>query len=334
MNSADHDLDELISGALHARANQLTAADLTPAAPPLGGSASRPTWAVPLLAAAAVAAIAVGSTLVIRSVTAAPSRPASIGGASSSSPSTSAAPSSATPSSSARTSGASSSAASSSGTPSSGTPSNTSTSASIPPAGFVLGYQPLWPFDNYQQATEWQAVHRAQGSQPWHTDAGETALAFTRGYLGFTEITMVTSTRMDGQGAHVGVGYRNPAGVTATAAVLHLVRYGTDSDSPWEVVGSDDATFSLEQPAYGSTVSSPVTVGGHITGVDESIRLTVRSRAGGQVSSTTQPIAAGGANQPWHGTVSFSGSGVLTIVASTGGHLQAVERFAIQGVRA
>ena len=31
--------------------------------------------------------------------------------------------------------------------------------------------------------------------------------------------------------------------------------------------------------------------------------------------------------------MSFTGTGVLTIVASTGGHLQAVERFAIQGVR-
>jgi hypothetical protein len=329
MNSADHNLDELISGALHARANQLTAADLTPAAPPLGGSASRPTWAVPLLAAAAVAAIAVGSTLVIRSVTAAPSRPASIGGASSSSAPTSAAPSSATSSSSAPTSGASSSAASSSGTPSS-----TSTGDSNPGAGLPSDYLPLWPFTSYQQATDWQAVHRAQGSQPWHTDAGETALAFTRGYLGFTDITMVTSTRMDGQGAHVGVGYRNPAGATATAAVLHLVRYGNDADSPWEVVGSDDTTFSLEQPAYGSTVSSPVTAGGHITGVDESIRLAIRAQDGSLASSTTPPVPAGGANQPWHGTVSFSGSGVLTIVASTGGHLQAVERFAVQGIRA
>jgi len=28
--------------------------------------------------------------------------------------------------------------------------------------------------------------------------------------------------------------------------VLHLVRFGNDPDSPWEVVGSDDTTFSLD----------------------------------------------------------------------------------------
>jgi hypothetical protein len=327
MNSTEHDLDQLISGALHVRANQLTAADLSPAAPPLGSPSRRPSWAVPLLAAAAVAAIAVGSTVVIRSVTASPSRPGSGSGV----------PTGGVPSS--HSAGPSTAASLPTGTPSASAsvtarPSNASATASSPPAGFTLGYQPLWPFTDYAQATGWLAVYHAQGSQPWHLDAGQTALAFTRSYLGFTEITMVTSSRVDGQGAHVGVGYRNPAGALATAAVLHLVRYGTVADSGWEVVGSDDTTFSLEQPVYGSTVSSPVVAGGHITGVDEAILLAVRNQAGTVVSSAAPSIAAGGDNQPWHGTVSFSGTGVLTIVASTGGHLQAVERFAIQGVRA
>jgi len=143
------------------------------------------------------------------------------------------------------------------------------------------------------------------------------------------EITTVTSSRYDDQGAHIGVGYRNPAGQLATAAVLHLLQYS--GNGTWEVVGSGDTTLSLEQPAYGSAVSSPMTVGGHITGVDENIRTVVRSRASGVVgSSLGHP--AGGQATPWYDTVSFTGSGVLTVVASTGGHLQAVERFAIQGV--
>jgi hypothetical protein len=209
---------------------------------------------------------------------------------------------------------------------------STSPTATVPPAGFSLGYQPLWPFANYAQASGWLAGYRTGGSQPWHADAGQTALSFTRGYLGFTEISLVTSSRTDALGAHIGVGYRNPAGALATAAVLHLVRYGPSADSGWEVVGSDDTSFSLEQPAYGSAVSSPITASGHITGVDESIRLAVRNQAGQLVGGPAQPIPAGGQAQPWHGTVPFTGDGVLTIVASTGGHLQAVERFAIQGV--
>jgi hypothetical protein len=315
-----NDLDTLISDALHARADQLTATDLSPAVAPTGDIARRPSWALPLLAAAAVAAVAVGSTVVIRSVTASPSHPTPAGtrpaATSTASPSGSTGPTS---------------SASPSGSPTATNSSTAGPSLTVPAAGFTLGYQPLWPFTNYAQANSWQ-VHRAGGSQPWHSDAGQTALLFTRNYLGFTDITTVTSSRTDAQGAHVGVGYRNPAGALATAAVLHLVRYGPNPDAPWEVVGSDDTSLSLEQPAYGSTVSSPITAGGQITGVDESIRLAVRNQAGVLVGGPAQPIPAGGQDQPWHGTVNFTGSGVLTIVASTGGHLQAVERFAIQGV--
>lgn len=327
------DLDARISAALSARAAQLTEADLAPASAPVPepvrSLSARRSWGIPLLAAAAVAAVAIGGTVVVRSMTSSPARPASspTGGLSSAPPpspsATSPAPSG-TPSTgptgspSTSPSGSSSATASGSGQP--------------PPAFFALGYQPLWPFGSYQQASEWLSTHQAQGSQPWHLDAGQTALSFTRSYLGFSELDTVTSSRLDGQGAHIGVGYRNPSGALATAAVLHLVRFGPSDNSPWEVVGSDDTTFSLSIPAYGSQVSSPVTAGGRITGVDESIRLTVRSLPGGVVGAADQPIPAGGQDQPWHGTVSFTATGVLTIVASTGGHLQAVERFAIQGV--
>jgi hypothetical protein len=322
-----NDLDTLISDALHARADQLTATDLSPALAPTGDVARRPSWAVPLLAAAAVAAVAVGSTVVIRSVTASPSHPTPAG-------SRPAATSSASPTSTAPTSSTSPSGSptsTNSGGPTSGPSETGSPVLTGPPGDYNLGYQPLWPFTNYAQANSWQ-VHRARGYQPWHADAGQTALLFTRNYLGFTDITTVTSSRTDAQGAHIGVGYRNPAGALATAAVLHLVRYGPNPEAPWEVVGSDDTSLSLEQPAYGATVSSPIAAGGHVTGVDESIRLAVRNQAGVLVGGPAQPIPAGGQDQPWHGTVNFTGSGVLTIVASTGGHLQAVERFAIQGV--
>lgn len=322
-----NDLDTLISDALHARADQLTAADLTPAVAPVGDGSHRSGWAMPLLAAAAVAAVAVGGTVVVRSVTAGPSHPRQAG--SGPSATSSASPSVTSPSASASPSGSGPTSTSSTG-PTSGSSAGSPTQT-VPPAGYNLGYQPLWPFADYAQANSWLAASRSGGSQPWHADAGQTALLFTRNYLGFTDITTVTSSRTDAQGAHVGVGYRNPAGALATAAVLHLVRYGPSPDSGWEVVGSDDTSFSLAKPAYGSTVSSPITAGGRITGVDESIRLVVRNQAGAVVGGPVQ-LPAGGQDQPWQATVNVTGSGVLTIVASTGGHLQAVERFAIQGV--
>jgi len=114
--------------------------------------------------------------------------------------------------------------------------------------------------------------------------------------------------------------------------VLHLVRFGRSADSPWEVVGSDDTDFSLERPAYGSTVSSPVLMGGHITGVDENIHVWARSLASSTVVGDKCCTPAGGQNSPWSVSLSVHARGVVTLVAATGGHTRQVERFAIQGV--
>jgi hypothetical protein len=313
MNS--HDIEDRITSAVRARAETVTAGDLRPAVSPTSRTIERPQWrrwGLPLLAAAAVAAVAIGTTVVATSLRSDPAPPAG-------SPSQVVPPPAVKPPS-----------------PSVTQPSRSATSPSPsgsqnpPPATFELGLQPLWPFADFGQAEQWRV--NAGGSQPWHADPDQTALSFTQGYLGFTELKVVTSHLLDGQGAHVGVGYLDPNGKPHTAAVLHLLRFGTASDAPWEVVGSDDTTFSLEQPAYGSTISSPVSVGGHITGVDESIRVSVRSLGTEATVGQACCLPAGGENSPWTQSVVFTRSGVLTIVASTGGHLQGVERFTIQGV--
>ena len=75
--------------------------------------------------------------------------------------------------------------------------------------------------------------------------------------------------------------------------------------------------------------------GGRITGVDESIRIDVRQPSSAVPIGTYCCVTAGGDRQPWSARVSFRGATdpALTIVASTGGHIQGVERFAITGVR-
>ena len=247
-------------------------------------------------------------------------------------------PSTAPSASRAGTSSTSSSGGPQTSTSSPSTPRGTSTpSPSTPRASFDLGYPPLYPFRTLGEAQSWQQAHRVGGQQPWHLDAGATALAFASGWLGFQELDTVTSTAYDRTGAHIGVGYTLPTtGHLATAAVLHLVRFGAELDSPWEVVGSEDdlTSFSLEQPSYGSTVSSPMTVAGHISGVDENIKITVRQLGSETAVGQTCCLPAGPVNppDPWSTSVTFTGSGVLTIIASTGGHLHHVERFAIQGV--
>lgn len=195
----------------------------------------------------------------------------------------------------------------------------------------------LWPFSSYTQAHQWQTVDRKAGHEPWHLDAGQTALSFVQGYLGFTDITEVTSTDIstDSNDAQIGVGYDNPAGSPHTAATLHLVRYSITNGypiAPWEVVGGTTTDLTIDTPGNASGVTSPLTVSGQITGTDESITVSLRSLDGGVYTGT--PVPAGGDAQPWSAEVSFQATGVMTLVASTGGHVTEHERFVVTGVNA
>lgn len=208
---------------------------------------------------------------------------------------------------------------------------------SSPPLGSPVNL-PLWPFSSLEQAREWERAYAAGGSQPWHLDAARTALAFTQGYLGFAGIDKAVSVAgTNGRDAHVGVGFATPATPpgTHTAAVIHLVRYGSDANAPWEVVGTADTTLTLTSPAYGSVLRSPLTVGGVITGVDESIRVQIRTPAQAAPLADRPGQPAGGDASPWRVVLDVPATTqpFLTVIAATGGHLAAVERFAVTGVR-
>jgi hypothetical protein len=215
-------------------------------------------------------------------------------------------------------------------------PSTTSvTPTPSQPAVVPFGYQPLWPFANLAEVETWQNAYRSGGHQPWHLDAEATARAFTTGYLKFAGINVVVSQSIQGTEALVAVGYPIESHAPGTAAVLHLAKFGSGADAPWEVVGTKDTTLTLTQPRYGATVRSPVTVGGRITGVDESIRVQVRQPSAEQPIGQTGGLPAGGENTSWSTTVTYQGATApaLTIVAFTGGHYTDVERFAITGIR-
>jgi len=324
------DIDDRIAAALRAAANQVSGADLTPADPPTSVSSDRSRrpgrWIAPVIAAAAVVGIAVTVTAVANNHPSATGKIGPGGTTASTPPQT-----------------PESTQATSLSTETSSAPGDASyiclfadASPCSVPYGFIW-YVPLWPFANYTQVKQWEV---AGGSQPWHLDPGQTALNFTRGYLGFTDIDRVTSTSVANDQAKIGVGYLNPAGKPVTAAVLHLVRYEQQpntSSAPWEVVGSEDTTLSLETPKYDSTTGPTFTAGGHITGVDESLHIWVRSLNGTGAFVDDCCFPAGGQNQPWSRQVDMSHlaaqpTGGVTIVVSTGGHVQQHERFAIQGV--
>jgi hypothetical protein len=194
----------------------------------------------------------------------------------------------------------------------------------------------VYPFSSLADAEDWQREALPGGHQPWRLDAGLTAVTFTQ-FLGVSaQIGEVINVREDATGAHVALGFHNPNGVSVTAMTVHLVRVGTGDHRPWEVVGDDQSQeFTLTTPSYAATVSSPVRVGGRITGVDESIRVRIYGGPSSQPIGERCCLPAGGVGSPWSTTLAFSGATapVLVITATTGGHLQAIERLVFTAVR-
>ena len=191
----------------------------------------------------------------------------------------------------------------------------------------------LWPFADAAGVSRWQQAYRQGGQQPWHLDAGTTALGFA-GYLGYPNVDRVVRSTVDGSDAYGAVGFRSPDGALRTAADVHLVRAGAGADAPWVVVGTRDSTLTLDLPGYGATVPSPVTVGGRITGVDERVVVTLHTQAG-NVRAAPAAVDAGGTRMPWSVRSRFDASPgtLVTVAAATGGHVAAVERFAVTAVR-
>lgn len=208
--------------------------------------------------------------------------------------------------------------------PVSGSPTS---SAELP-----AGYLPLFPFRSSADVAGWE---HSRSLGPDYLDARQTALAFAH-FLGYTGVTEIVSVSSASDGDHVSVGFTIPGGGAHTAAIVHLVRFGQGENAPWEVVGTDDTTLTLTVPGYGSIVSGPLTVGGKITGVDESI--TVRLFRPGVPAAVAVSCchAAGGTGTPWSVRVpkpTAAGGGILIIAASTGGHVAQVERFAVTAAR-
>lgn len=207
------------------------------------------------------------------------------------------------------------------------------------PVPKAVQYQPLWPFASQQDADRWVLQDSANGHSPWHLDPAETAVNFTRNFLAFTEIDRATEVTAENGEAWVGVGYALPGAPPGspdkTVATIHLIKFGSGSDAPWEVVGSRGNALTVNTPDDGASVGSVIDVGGTITGVDESIRVQARQIWTPRALGEHCCVPGGGQQQPWAAQVTVSGAqpGGLTLVASTGGHVANVEAFAVTGVR-
>jgi hypothetical protein len=197
---------------------------------------------------------------------------------------------------------------------------------SLPSPPAFGGEAPLWPFATLAEADQWKNVEAPEGHAPWHADAKATALSFVNNYLHFDDITKVTSADIGSSQADIGVGYDLPSGDEHTASVIHLMRFG-GGDGPWEVVNAAADGFFINELVVKSQTGTPTRVGGHITGVDENVSAAIRTLDG--VVDQGGPVPAGGDDAPWSVDVPSSVHGIATIVAWTGGHLTAHERFVV-----
>lgn len=317
------EVDRRITDALHAAAAQVDEHSLRPALSPRSNSMppARPIrWAAPVLAAAAVVAVVVGTVGVTSTSSSSPRR-IPVG---SNLPSSILLPSTFT----------------SPPTPSSSLepqPLDTDLTPSRPPTGRASAacpfgdmpcstgtgsyFLPIWPFGDYKQADAWRSSGTT-GSASWHEDAAATAKSYVQNVLGFSELDdfMPISARATSNEAYVTAGYMPSSGMPRVFATLHLVRYGLNTDSPWEIVGTEDNQndLTIDQPAYGKGFGSPVPVSGTVTGGATSVVVTIINQQGEQVAPAHTPDSAGDGTA-WRTEFSFDGTGsgatVFVVVA-------------------
>ena len=59
------------------------------------------------------------------------------------------------------------------------------------------------------------------------------------------------TTSCTAQDRLVGVGWLDPNGKASAVGLVHLLRWGTATDAPWEVVGTHDTRLTLTDASYG-----------------------------------------------------------------------------------
>lgn len=190
------------------------------------------------------------------------------------------------------------------------TPSPTASPIAADPDGSTTSQPgtPFFPFTSDAQAADWAA---APGDRAWADDPVEVAQHLVDDLLALEGVRAALS--FDSTGVPLQVG-----GVTV--AVADVAQLGTTDPRPWVVLGvrverGAPAPLVVTAPARGSEVSSPLTVTGTVKGVDENVRVSLRTATG---TLLTEEGAPAGMEQPWSTTLRWTAddwtTGVVTAV--------------------
>lgn len=160
----------------------------------------------------------------------------------------------------------------------------------------------LWPFTSAAQAGSWKT------SAPWANNQEQTAQHFAQDYLGLNVAAHQTCDRC-GE-----VVLRLPAG--GSTAKAHLVTFTVGGVQVFSVASVTFADLTVTAPGAGAAISSPTTVTGTLTGVDENVRVRLLTTSGKELATAGAPA---GSAVPWSGALTWSDQSWSTgaIVATT-----------------
>jgi hypothetical protein len=169
-------------------------------------------------------------------------------------------------------------AASGSATPS--VPPSTEPSGSPVPVADPTPINAIWPLTTRGAVDRWNADH---STYPSLASPGGAALGFARGYLHVDDATVAS---VDVQGGSLFFEVRRPGdGVVTT---VELRGFGDGGGAPYVAVAARHDGLTIETPATGATVTSPLHAHGTYRDVDPGINATLYQDSGGSTPGNLQ----------------------------------------------
>jgi hypothetical protein len=169
---------------------------------------------------------------------------------------------------------------------------------------------PFFPFTSDEQAADWAA---APGDKAWASDPVQVAQRLVDDLLQLEGVEAGPTSENGFSPLTVG---------GALVARVQLAQLGTAPERPWvalRVLSADEGRLlEVTSPLPGNTVTGVVRAAGTVVGVDESVRLQLRSAAGELLAEES---VMAGSERPWSASLAYTSTswslGVLTAMTSS-----------------
>lgn len=195
-------------------------------------------------------------------------------------------------------------------------PSTTSAPSPSTPTASLYDGPAVWPFTSAAQATAWAPG----GSYPWAESKREVVKHFLLDHLKLTTLQAEFGL-VEVAGATTCTGcevLQLETTENGEVAEVTVAAFDTAAGNKvFTVVGVTGGDLTVTRPGAGAALTSPTSVSGRITGVDEHVLLRLVTTPGSQIAQGGAPA---GSAVPWQGTLSWTDTSWSTaaIVGTTG----------------